>query len=236
MVMKEATHQKQQEEVRVKAQAAEAAPARGAMAPAIEEEVLARIEAQVKSLEEELYARLPSPEAGGFQRETAGPMPWWDLFMLGPIQVFPFLQPSGVIAVGETAYIATLLVVNPVAILPGPISPLTILSGTNAQIRYRTGNLDTWTSSPPSINAVLPITGAINLDIQAFIPMTEGVMDLSVSARIPGPGPAVWPFGGHASLMFNFDSEPLLSAFGFPGATPGFTSKVPCRFSVYQPD
>jgi hypothetical protein len=235
MVMKEATYQKQQEEVRVKA--AEHAVHDGkVMAPPSEEEVRDRIEAQVKSLEDELYARLPALESGGLQPQVAGPIPWWDLFVLGPIQFPPFLQPSGVIAVGETAFIATLLVVNPAAILPGPISPLTILGGTVAKIRYRTGNLNTWTSSAPSIDSDLLITGAINLDFQAFTPMTEGVMDLSVSARIPGPGPAVWPFGGHASLLFSFDSEPLLSLFGFPGSVPGFANKVPCRFSVFQPD
>ena len=237
MVTKEAPS-KQQEEVRVKASTEEAAVyTKEYAAKPSEDEVMARIQAKVKSIEDELYARLPAmEEAEALRPELAGPIPWWDLFVVGPIQVGPFLQPSGVIAVGETAFIATILVVNPLPILPGPISPLTILAGTNAQIKYRTGNLDTWTATAPSINATLPITGALNLDVQAFTPTTEGVMDLSVSARIPGPGPAVWPFGGFASLMLSLDSEPVLSLFGFPGVTPAFANRVPCRFSVFQPD
>lgn len=233
MAVKEAAPHKQQEEVRVKA--AEAMEAKGMPRLVTEEEVLAQVEARVKSIEDEMYARMPAVESEALRPEVAGPIPWWDLFVIGPIQFAPALQPSGVIAVGETAFIATLLVVNPLPILPGPISPLTILAGTNAQIKYRTGNLDTWSAGTPSINSTLPISGAISLDFQAFTPTTEGVMDLSVSARIPGPGPAVWPFGGFASLMLNFDSEPLLSQFGFPGSTPGFTNRIPCRFSVYQP-
>lgn len=236
MAVKEAVPQKQQEEVRIKAtQATEAYHEKTIMAPATEQEVLARIEAKVKSIQDELEARMPALEAEMFRAEVAQPMPWWDLFVVGPIQYPPYLQPSGVIQVGETAYIATLLVVNPFAILPGPISPLTILAGTTAQIRYRTGNLDTWAPGTPSINSSLLITSSINLDFQAFTPATEGVMDLSVSARIPGPGPAVWPFGGHASLLFSLDSEPLLSAFGYPGSTPGYANRVPLRFSVFQP-
>lgn len=234
MVTKEATTHAQQEEVRVKA--SHLAEAKGMPAYVKEEDVLAQVEARVRSIQDEMYARLPAMESGIVRPEIAGPIPWWDLFVIGPIQFAPSLQPSGVIELGETAFIATLLVVNPLAILPGPISPLTILAGTNAQIKYRTGNLDTYTTTAPSIDSTLPITGAINLDFQAFTPTTVGVMDLSVSARIPGPGPAVWPFGGFATLLLSFDSEPVLSMFGFPGTTPGFTNRVPCRYTVYQPD
>lgn len=235
MVTKEATTPQVQEEVRVKQAGAAVAPEERVKAPPTTEDVRARIEARVKSMEDELYARMPDLETGMVRPEVAEPLPWWDLFVIGPLQFPPFLQPSSVIAVGEPAFIATLVVVNPLPILPGPISPLTILAGNAVEIKYRTGNLETWTTSEPTINSSLLIGGVFNLDFQPFVATTQGVKDLSISARIPGPGAAVWPFGGHASLMFSFDLEPLLSFFGFPGAVPGFVNKVPCRFSVYQP-
>jgi hypothetical protein len=239
MVTKEATSQQIQEEVRVKqAAATEAvAPAERVPAPPSTEEVRYRIEAHIKSMKDELEARMPDLEAGMPRIETAELLPWWDLFVVGPIQNPPFRQPSGVIALGETAFIVTIVVANPLPILAGPISPLAIMAGANAraEIKYRTGNLDTWTPSEPSANSVVPINGVLNVDIQPFLATTIGVKDLSVSARVTTPGPGTWPFGGHASLMFSFDLEPLLSFFGFPGATPGFANKVPCRFSVYQP-
>ena len=201
------------------------------------QEVRERIEANIKSMEDELEARLPDLEAGMPRIEMAELLPWWDLFVLGPIQNPPFRQPSGVIALGKTAFLVTFVVADPLPILAGPISPLAIMSGANAraEIKYRTGNLDTWTPSEPSANSVVPINSVLNVDIQAFTAATIGVKDLSVSARITTPGPGTWPFGGHASLMSSFDLEPLLSFFGFPGANPGLTNKVPCRFNVYHP-
>jgi hypothetical protein len=88
MVMREATSQKQQEEVRVKAAAHEIQDGR-VMAPPSEEEVRDRIEAQVKSLEDELYARLPALESGGLQPQVAGPIPWWDLICIRSYPVPP---------------------------------------------------------------------------------------------------------------------------------------------------
>lgn len=239
MVTKEATGEQIQEEVRVKqrAETETVAPAERVLAPPSPEEVRDRIEAHIQSMKDELEARLPELEAAMPRPEVAELLPWWDIFTVGPIQFPPFRQPSGVIALGETAFIVTLVVANPLPILVGPISPLAIMAGANAraEIKYRTGNLDTWTPSEPSANSVVPITNIINVDIQPFTATTIGVKDLSVSARVTTPGPGTWPFGGHASLMFSFDLEPLLSFFGFPGATPGFANKVPCRFSVYQP-
>lgn len=231
MVTREATKEQMQEEVKVK----KAPAVEEAVAPSIEE-ARASIEARIRSMQDEIEARLPELQQAG-QIEFAELIPWWDLFVIGPLQAPPFAQPSNVISLGEPALVATIVVVNPLNILPGPTSPLVIMAGANAEaeIKYRTGNLDTWTSTDPNIDSVVPITGVFNFDIQAFTPSTVGVRDLSVSARITTPGPGTWPFGGHASLLFNFDSEPVLSLFGFPAATPGFTNRIPLRFSVYQP-
>lgn len=232
MVMhtKEAT----QDVVKVRRAGAEMASAAEVKEAPTIEEVRAHLQARLKSVEDELMARTSgmAPKV-----EFAELQPWWDILALGPIQTPPFFQPSNVIQIGETAFIASIVVVNPIPFIPPGISPLTLLTGVNAdiEIRYRTGNLDTWTPTAPSIDSVVPVTGVFNLDVQPFVSGVTGVMDMSISARITTPGPGTLPFGGFASLLLNLDSEPLLSLFGLPGASPAFTNRVPLRYSVYQP-
>ncbi|HLA99234.1 MAG TPA: hypothetical protein VJL34_12325 [Anaerolineales bacterium] len=231
MVTKEAPIQ---EEVKVKRPAAaEAAPPAKRMKVPSLEEVRARIDAHIKSMEDELYTRMPDLETR-IQPEFATLQPWWDLFVVGPFQPAGAFQSSNVIAVGDPAFIATLLVVNPAPIISPGISPLAILGGIPAQITYLTSNLNTMTPEP-AITTPLPIAGVFSVDIQPINTAVAGIKELLVSAVIPGPGAAVWPFGGFASLLFRLATEPLLAFFGFPApGVPSLTREL-CRYSVYQP-
>ena len=95
------------------------------------EDVKAMVEARAQAALEEAQAR-PLPE-------VAEPWLWWNLYSVGPWQQFgPFppgpLPPHQVIKVGDTAFVATVLVLNPFPILPpGPgIAPCAILTGFGA--------------------------------------------------------------------------------------------------------
>src|SRR5262249_44793253 len=130
----------------------EAAGPEIAAPPAVSaDDVRAQIEAQVKSAYDEAMARIT--------QEVAEPQGWWNLYGIGPIQAFgvPWpLPPHQVIKVGETAFVATVMVLNPFLTLAPGLTPLSVLSNFALpyEVRYQTGNLTTWSLGPGSLNVV----------------------------------------------------------------------------------
>ena len=109
------------------------------------EMVKAQVEALVKSALDEAMTK--------GRTETAEPDNWWNLYAIGPIQATGVpapLPPHQVIKVGEQAFIATVLFLNPFEVLVPGTTPADILSNFALpyEVQYQTGNLTSWTLGP----------------------------------------------------------------------------------------
>jgi hypothetical protein len=198
------------------------------------EDVKAMVEAKVQTALDEAMAR-PLPE-------VAEPYLWWNLYSLGPWQAFaPFpagpLPPHQLIRIGEPAFVATVLVLNPFPILP-PIppgmSPCSVVTGFQPQyeINYQTCNLSTCGAGAPNAthNGVLVPNQCTVVDVLSFVGQQQGIFEMHISARITAnpPAPPHPPFAGFARWVFDFDPELF-----WPGPTPGWQYDFPIKFMVY---
>jgi hypothetical protein len=198
------------------------------------EEVKTGIEARVKAALDE--AMLSTRE------EIAEPDNWWNLYALGPIQVMSVpapLFPNQVIKMGETAYVATVLFLNPFLTISPGITPASILSGFALpyEVRYQTGNLSTWSIGPANLNVVHSGVG-YNLvpsvytyvDLIGFSANTPGLYEMNISARLLGATPPYVnapQFAGFARAIVDFDPDLFISP------APGMEFNQPIRFQVY---
>ena len=208
-----------------------AAAAEQAVTPSIgAAEVKAYYEAKVQSLLEKRLASPPAPQVAELQ-------PWWDVIAVGPIQLSanPPFAPSDVIRAGETAFVVTIILLNPAPILPPGISPCDILSkfGLPYEVTYQSGNLTTWQP------AGFPLTSehdplylvpgqSFYVDVLEFVPndRDEVLYEMNVSARIFGCGENYAPpFAGFAREVVDIDSS-------FFSPPPGLVN-APIRFMVY---
>jgi len=221
--------------------AAEAAPDRG---PGLEvvrpyrettaDDIKALVEARVKSaLDEAMQRQRP---------EIAEPQGWWNLYALGPIQPIAIggpLLPHQVIKVGEPAFVATVMFVNPFLVIAPGTTAGDVLSNFALpyEVRYQTGNLTSWTLGQANMN-VVHSGGGFNLipgvytyvDILAFTGNTPGLYEMNVSARILGATPPFVnapQFAGYARAVVDFDPDLFISP------APGFQFDQPIRFQVY---
>jgi len=197
------------------------------------DDVKAAVESKVKAAVDK-YLATP-------RKEVAEPYLWWDLYAFGPIQIFAPngpLAPHQVIKVGETAYIATVLMLNPLPILPPApgISPLSLLSsfGLPYEVRYQTGNLTTWNAMPAPLSTtntgnLVPNVG-VYVDVLPFTATQAGLMEMNISAQILGtPAAGNAPhFAGFARWTYDFDPESFWSA-----PTPGWHFELPVKFLIY---
>src|SRR5262245_163999 len=197
-------------------------------------EVKARVEAQVKTALDEAIARA--------QQERAEPDEWWNLFAIGPIQAIGIpnpLLPHSVIKVGETAFVVTVLFLNPFLVIPPGTTPGDILSNFALpyEVQYQTGNLTTWALGQADMNVVHNGAG-LNLipgvytyvDILQFTANTPGLYEMNISARILGaaqPFVNAPPFAGFARGVVDIDSDLFLQP------PPGLQFEVPIRFQIY---
>jgi hypothetical protein len=211
-----------------------------ALASLTAEDVKAQIEVQVKT---KLQRILTAPA----QPEIAEPLNWWDIYAFGPFQVgAETVPPSGfagpllphqVIRTGEQAYVATVLILNPV----GPTIPtsLDILSNFALpyEVEYATGDLKRWQPGPASLQHtswgdLIPGVG-VYVDVFNFVAQDPGLYEMNICARIFGchknPAP---PFSGFATWVYDPDQDYLGSLIGRGG--PGFYHKAPVRFQVYR--
>ncbi|NTU84805.1 MAG: hypothetical protein HGA45_36485 [Chloroflexales bacterium] len=208
-----------------------AAQSEAAIGALTAEDVKAEIESRCRAALDEAKTR-PAKEA-------ADPYLWWNLWALGPIQAVapngPVL-PHQVIKLGESAFVATIVVLNDAPILPPApgISPASVLSGfaLTCELQYATGNVTTWTPVP-----TLGTTAAINfvpgasfyVNVFAFTPTSPGLHEMNVSARILGaaPFPAGPQFGGFARAVIDIDPDLFIAG------APGLQFDQSIRFQVY---
>jgi hypothetical protein len=182
--------------------------------------------------------------------QIADPLGWWDIYGFGPFVLGATTVPPGslagspllphqVIRAGETAYIGTVIILNPIG--PGAPSATDILSNFSLpfQVEYRTGNLTTWSAGPASMqanNAGTLVPGvSVYVDVMSFTaqPQDEGLYETNISARILGCGGNLAPsFSAFATYVYDFDEDYLGSLLGTGG--PGFYHKNPIRFQVYR--
>jgi hypothetical protein len=179
--------------------------------------------------------------------EEAEPQNWWDILAIGPIQpgagfVPPIgpggpgpLLPNGIIRAGETAYIVTVLILNPLPLTQDPsIIPSDFLStfALPYEITYQTGNLTEWKKGPANLNVehlgTLVPGQAVYVDVLEFVPgdQDEVMYELNVSARIFGCGNNYAPyFAAFARETVDLDADLFSEA-------PGLGNR-PIRFLVY---
>jgi hypothetical protein len=203
------------------------------------EDVKAYIEAQVQA---KLQQILASPPAA----EIAEPLNWWDGYAIGPIQpglnltgaLTPGpLLPHQVIKRGEQAFVATVLILNPVG--PGVPTALDILSNFALpyEIEYATGDVKRWLPGPAALQHLshghLVPGVAVYVDIFDFVAQEPSLYEMNICFRIFGCGGVTAPpFSGFATWVFDPDQDYLGSLLGQGG--PGFYHKNPIRFQVYE--
>ena len=189
------------------------------------EDVKARLEARVKAA---LEQALTTPH-----EEVAEPYLWWNLWAAGPYKNFSPngpLPPHQVIKAGETAYVGTVLVLNPFPILPPPpgMSPCDVLSdfALRYEIRYEANILPTVVH-----NGSLVPGQCVYVDVLEMTPVDEGICRMDVTARILGAvPPGIAPhFAGFARWTYDFDPEMF-----WPGPTPGWHYEFPIKFLIYS--
>lgn len=202
-------------------------------------DVKAQVEATVKSaLDEATMRRAARPMA-----EIAEPEGWWNLFAFGPVQFTGIpapLLPHQVIKVGETAYVAAILVLNDFLILTPGTTAADVLSNFALpyEVRYQTGNLTQWTLGQADMNVVHSGVGFnlapqqnLYIDILAFRARKPGLYEMNITARILGATPPFTnapQFAGYARTVFDFDPELFISP------APGWQFDLPVRFQIYE--
>jgi len=172
--------------------------------------------------------------------EIAEPEGWWNLYALGPIQPIAVggpLLPHQVIKVGEPAFIATVMFLNPFLVVQPGLTAGDILSNFALpyEVRYQAGNLTTWSLGQADMNVV---HGGVNLipgvytyvDVCAITGTTPGLYEMNVSARLLGATPPFVnapQFAGYARAVVDFDPDLFISP------APGFQFDQPIRFQIY---
>lgn len=197
-------------------------------------DIKATVEARVRAaLEEAMLRERP---------EIAEPENWWNVYALGPVQPLAFgspLPPHQIIKAGETAFVATVMVLNPFQIVAPGLSAADLLSSFSLpyEVRYQTGNVTSWTLGQADMNVVhagptehlVPGT-AFYVDVLQFTGSTPGLYEMNVSCRLLGATPPFVnapQFAGFARAVTDLDADLFLAP------TPGMQFDVPIRFQVY---
>jgi len=181
--------------------------------------------------------------------QIAEPLFWWEIVSIGPIQagaqlVPPAtflgspLLPNKVIRKGETAFIATVLILNPFPLPQDPlIIPCDFLSVFSLpfEVEYHTCNLTKCDPAGAELN--VKHTGNLSpgvcfyVDVLEFTANEAGCLfETNICARIlgcDGKTPNASPFAGFARTTINIDPELF-----FPTDVLEFDN--PIRFMVYE--
>ncbi len=234
---------KKQEQVAAKGNGTQAAQTNGQSTVQITaEDVKLQIEAEVRAKLEMALATPPTIE-------TAEPLNWWDGYAFGPFQIGAQpaevggftpgpLLPHQVIKKGEQAYVATVLILNPV----GPTVPTSVDILSNFalpyQVEYTTGDVQRWQPGPAHLqqvnNGKLTPGVAFYVDVFSFTAQETGLYEMNISFRIFGcEGETSPPFSGFATWVYDPDQDYLADLLGLDGG-PGFYHKAPIRFQVYE--
>jgi hypothetical protein len=184
--------------------------------------VKALVEAQFKSMLEQPKAQVATPDM------------WWQVWALGVIllpQPGNPVTPQKMVKVGDDFFVTTLVWFNPNG-TPSPCNLITNLAS-SIDIRYATANVQSWALGPAKMNVVhsIPIVPNQCFYVDAlFVPAAvgdEGLYEMSITAHIPGPGPAAKPpLAGFATAVFDFDWDEFFAA-------PRWEEDIPLRFMIY---
>ncbi len=204
------------------------------------EDIKMQIEAAVHSAYEEALGRI--------SQEAAEPQGWWNLCAIGPLQAMGTPGPlpaHQVIKVGETAFVATIMVLNPFLNLAPGVTPLSVLSNFALpyEVRYQAGNLTTWSSGQANMN-VVHVGPGMNLipgqpfyvDVLSFTANTPGIYEMNVCARLLGAAPPFVnapQFAGFARQVMDIDADSMFFPFLPSSGAPGFQFDQPIRFQIY---
>jgi len=177
-------------------------------------------------------------EAAPERAELTG---YWNVWAVGPWQpAAP--QPSQMIKIGELARIYTVVWLNPNYELPGPTTACTLLSNLadKFEIKYATGNLNTWALGPGPLNVQHSVDVVSNqcwyVDVLEFTaqPGWEGLYEMNISVRVRGANPdQVPPFAGYATAIRDIDPDLFYPPAGPPPRGPHWHFDIPCRFMIY---
>lgn len=174
--------------------------------------------------------------------EIAEPEGWWNLFAIGPLQPIGIpgpLLPHQVIKVGEPAFVATVLFLNPFLLLAPGTTAGDVLSNFALpyEVQYQTGNLTTWTLGQANMNVVHNgaafhlIPGQyLYVDVLPFVAQTPGMYQMNITSRLLGAAPPFVnapQFAGYARAVVDIDPDLFISG------SPGLQFDEPIRFQVY---
>ena len=204
-----------------------------------------RTEAYVKKALE-LARTGPGPEYAGL---TSGPTwlpyPWWNLLMIGPIQISgappggPF-APSKVLTPDNPAWMIVGLWRNPAPInwTAGTPSACQVMNGRDYQINFELVNLTSVTDGPD----LTPITGTLPnapectqwfiVGIENLPRPAQGKPDLyNIYGTVDIIGSSDQPMAGAASWILDVDTEPAWMLM--PGVGPHWHYDAPAQFLCY---
>jgi hypothetical protein len=201
------------------------------------EEARKRFEARVKSMVDESIRRVEEEPAP----QQAELLNWWNVWAVGPYQSGAFPQPGNIIKVGETAYVYTILWLNPYFPSGPQASACKLLSNLACRFRvqYCTGNFCTWLSGPGSLNVSHEVAMVPNqcyyvdvLRIDATTGM-EGCYEMNICAHILGcPDNAAPPFAGFATRVYDVNPD-LFYPYG-EGVGARYEFDIPIKFMIYK--
>lgn len=210
-----------------------------------EKALVERTEAYVKKAMQ-ASKKGPGPEyAGPVSGPSWLPYPWWNLFLIGPIQVVgtppggPFL-PSKVINVENEAWMIAGLWRNPGPInwVPGTPSACQTMNGRDYQINFEVVNLTSVLQGPDlaSISGTFPnaprCLQLFAVPIRNYPTPAEGKPDLyHLYGTVDIVGTAEQPMAGSASWILDPDTEPAW--LFFPTRGPHWHYEEPAQFLVY---
>jgi hypothetical protein len=198
------------------------------------EDIRAMVTARVQSALDEAMQRE--------RQEIAEPEGWWNLYALGPIQPIAIggpLLPHQVIKVGEPAFIATVVFLNPFLVVAPGTTAADVLSNFALpyEVRYQAGNVTSWTIGQADMNVVHSGVGfnlvpgqIFYVDVLQITGSTPGLYEMNISSRILGATPPFVnapQFAGYARAVADFDPDLFLAP------VPGFQFDQPIRFQIY---
>lgn len=217
---------------------------RGAQARAVEGDVsngsatLTLVESPIAEADIKAYveAKVAAAYQQAIEPEVAEPQFWWDVAAFGPVQPIAAggpLLPHSIIKVGEPAFVAAIMLLNPFQALSGGTNAADVLSNFALpyEVRYQTGNLTSWSLGQPDMQAVHAGSNLIPgkyfyVDVISFVGATPGLYEMNITSRLLGAAPPYInapQFASYATTVFGLDAPGLF------GATP----PGPMRFQVY---
>ncbi len=219
-----------------------AAPAaKSVQAKVTAEQLKAQIEARLRAAYEKAAAKV--------QPELAEPKDWWDLYAIGPIQPGagyygvdpPPFEPNRVIRVGEEAYIATILILNPfpLSVPPAGLIPAEVLSNfcLPYTIEYHTCDTTNCVKGPANLNVThedhLYPGVFFYVDLLHFVAEKEGcIFETNICGRIlgceyEGRKCVAPPFAGFVRWVADIDEDLFLGS-------EYLEFDNPVRFMVYE--